>query len=64
MKSQKLTAELTNLSKQARAAILSMTTLAASGHPGGSMSSIDLLLALYAVARHDPKTPKCPTATG
>ena len=60
MKSQKLTAELTNLSKQARAAILSMTTLAASGHPGGSMSSIDLLLALYAVARHDPKHPQMP----
>ena len=60
MKSQKLTAELTNLSKQARAAILSMTTLAASGHPGGSMSSIDLLLALYAVARHDPKNPQRP----
>ena len=60
MKSQKLTAELTNLSKQARAAILSMTTLAASGHPGGSMSSIDLLLALYAVARHDPKNPQLP----
>jgi transketolase len=24
-----------------------MTTLAGSGHPGGSMSSIDLLLTLY-----------------
>jgi len=42
---------------QARAAILSMTTLAASGHPGGSMSSIDLLLALYSVIRHDPSDP-------
>ncbi len=31
----------------ARSAILTMTTLAGSGHPGGSMSSIDLLLTLY-----------------
>ncbi|HPH61327.1 MAG TPA: 1-deoxy-D-xylulose-5-phosphate synthase N-terminal domain-containing protein, partial [Candidatus Syntrophosphaera sp.] len=45
---------------QARAAILSMTTLAASGHPGGSMSSIDLLLALYNVIRHDPSAPQKP----
>ncbi len=44
-------------SAQARAAILSMTSLAASGHPGGSMSSIDLLLALYSVIRHDPANP-------
>ncbi|MDD4223222.1 MAG: transketolase [Candidatus Cloacimonetes bacterium] len=42
---------------QARAAILSMTTLAASGHPGGSMSSIDILLALYSVIKHDPANP-------
>ncbi len=30
--------------------ILKMTTLAQSGHPGGSMSSLDLYLALYAFA--------------
>jgi len=30
--------------QKARKAILTMTTLAGSGHPGGSMSSIDLLL--------------------
>ncbi|MCB5246871.1 MAG: transketolase [Candidatus Cloacimonetes bacterium] len=42
---------------QARAAILSMTTLAASGHPGGSMSSIDILLALYSLIKHDPANP-------
>ncbi len=45
---------------QARAAILSMTTLAASGHPGGSMSCIDLLVALYSVIRHDPSDPRKP----
>jgi transketolase len=32
---------------QARSAILHMTTLANSGHPGGSMSTIDYLLTLY-----------------
>lgn len=33
-----------------RGDILTMTTLAGSGHPGGSMSCIDLLLAVYAAA--------------
>ncbi len=45
------------LSVKARNAILHMTTLAASGHPGGSMSSVDLLLALYNTIDHDPKDP-------
>jgi len=44
-------------SKAARAAILTMTTLSASGHPGGSMSSIDLLNCLYYTIRHDPSHP-------
>ncbi|MBW6514341.1 MAG: transketolase [Candidatus Syntrophosphaera sp.] len=46
--------------RQSRAAILSMTTLAGSGHPGGSMSSIDLLLALYNVASYNPQKPFMP----
>lgn len=33
-----------------RGDILNMTTLAASGHPGGSMSSIDALLTVYSAA--------------
>ena len=33
-----------------RGDILTMTTLAASGHPGGSMSTIDSLLTVYNVA--------------
>lgn len=45
------------MSVKARSAILHMTTLSASGHPGGSMSSIDLLLALYSTIKHDPKNP-------
>ena len=44
-------------SKAARAAILTMTTLSASGHPGGSMSAIDLLNCLYHTIRHDPSQP-------
>ena len=34
-------------SQKARAAILKATTLAGSGHPGGSMSTIDIFLTLY-----------------
>lgn len=43
--------------RQARVNILHMTTLAASGHPGGSMSSIDILLTLYHMIKHDCKNP-------
>ena len=50
--------ELKILSKKARVAILTMTTKAKSGHPGGSMSSIDLLLALYHSIKVDPLNPK------
>jgi len=52
-----MVATLRDTSIQARAAILTMTTLSGSGHPGGSMSSIDILLSLYSVIRHDPKNP-------
>jgi transketolase len=38
---------LKELSLKARGAVLTMTTLAGSGHPGGSMSSIDIYLLLY-----------------
>ncbi len=47
----------TELAKKAnicRGDIISMTTLCQSGHPGGSMSSIDILLSLYAVANISP----------
>ncbi len=43
--------------KQARADILQMTTLSASGHPGGSMSCIDILMTLYHMMKHDSKNP-------
>ena len=54
---------LKNLSERARLArgdILKMTTLAGSGHPGGSMSSIDFYLVLYSFAKIDPENPDDP----
>ena len=48
------------LSEQARACrgqIIKMTTIAGSGHPGGSMSSLEIFLTLYNFARIDPKNP-------
>lgn len=40
--------------------ILLATSLAASGHPGGSLSSLDMLLVAYAILRHDPANPRMP----
>jgi len=52
--------KLTELSRLARGDILKMTTLAASGHPGGSMSSIDFYLVLYSYANVHPQSPSDP----
>jgi len=38
--------------------IILATTLAGSGHPGGSLSSLGLLLMVYAIAKVDPKNPR------
>ena len=51
---------LTELSRLARGDILKMTTLAGSGHPGGSMSSIDFYLILYSFANVHPLSPSDP----
>ncbi len=40
--------------------ILLATTLAGSGHPGGSLSSLSLLLMVYALARVNPQAPRDP----
>ena len=40
-----------------RRAIIQMTSLAGSGHPGGSMSSLDTYLTLWACANVDPADP-------
>ena len=53
-------AHLDALAVQAGADIITMTSLANSGHPGGSMSTLPALLTLYANARVDPKAPLDP----
>ncbi len=40
--------------------IILATTLAGCGHPGGSLSSLHMLILLYAIADHDPKNPRKP----
>jgi transketolase len=47
---------LSELARLARGDILKMTTLAGSGHPGGSMSSIDFYLVLYSYANIHPQS--------
>jgi transketolase len=51
-------AQLSEKARIARGHILTMTTLAASGHPGGSMSSLETYMLLYHFARLDPKDPR------
>ncbi len=47
--------------KQVRRDIISMTAGAGSGHPGGSLSAVEMLVALYFdVMNIDPKNPKDP----
>ncbi len=48
---------LTEQARKARGHILTMTTLAGSGHPGGSMSSLETFLTVYNFARVDPSDP-------
>lgn len=53
--------ELENKAKQARKTIIDIICKACSGHPGGSLSATDLVIALYfAVLRYDPRNPKWP----
>jgi len=53
--------ELENKARQIRRLIIQMLAKAGSGHPGGSLSSADLLTALYfKVLRHNPQDPKWP----
>lgn len=52
---------LKNKAKQIRKDILEMTTEAGSGHPGGSLSATDIMVALYFhKMRHNPKKPDWP----
>lgn len=52
--------QLQETAKQCRGDILKMTTLASSGHPGGSFSSIDIHLVLYSYANLNPNDPYNP----
>ena len=55
--------EITTLKEMRRRCarnILLSTTLAGSGHPGGSLSSLDMLLVTYGLVRHDPTQPRMP----
>lgn len=51
--------ELNQKAKQIRADVLDMLYGCQSGHPGGSLSCVEILLSLYEnVLRYDPKNPK------
>jgi transketolase len=51
-------ATLKEMRRQCARRILLSTSLAASGHPGGSLSSLDMLLVAYGMIRHDPHQPR------
>ncbi len=53
-------ARLKELAKLCRGDILKMTYVANSGHPGGSMSSLEIFLATYSFANIDPRNPNDP----
>ena len=51
-------ADLENIANKLRLHVIEMTYAASSGHPGGSLSSADLMSALYfRVMKHDPNNP-------
>ncbi len=53
--------QLTATARRVRRHIIEMVTAAGSGHPGGSLSAVEILCALYfRVLRHDPKRPDWP----
>jgi transketolase len=52
-------AHIAHLCQAMRRDIIEMTTAAGSGHPGGSLSAVEIIATLYAsVMRHDPADPK------
>src|SRR5262249_55302226 len=51
--------EMKKIARRMRIDIIKMIGAAGSGHPGGSLSEVELLVALFfRVLRHDPKNPK------
>src|SRR5260370_93744 len=52
-------AELAALAKSMRRQVIEMITAAKSGHPGGPLSAVEILVTLFFdVMRHDPSNPK------
>jgi transketolase len=55
---QRTETELRDIARRIRRHIISMLTEAGSGHPGGSLSAVEILTSLYfGVLRHDPADP-------
>ena len=53
--------EMERIAKTLRRHIITMTAKAGSGHPGGSLSSVEIVTALYFnVMRHNPRNPNWP----
>ncbi|OQX82161.1 MAG: transketolase [Candidatus Omnitrophica bacterium 4484_70.1] len=53
--------ELRKKANKIRKLIIEMVSLAGSGHPGGSLSSVEIITCLFfEVMRHDPKNPTWP----
>ena len=53
--SSEILEELSSMCRRARGEILTMTTLAKSGHPGGSLSSAEMYIMAYGVAEITPE---------
>ncbi len=53
--------QLTEVARRLRRHIVTMTAIAGSGHPGGSLSAVEIVAALYfRVLRHRPDEPTWP----
>ena len=49
--------QIKNIALKARKLIISATTAAGSGHPGGSLSMTDILGCLFTIMKYDPTQP-------
>src|SRR3712207_5961163 len=59
MKKTQNVEELQAIARTTRRQIIEMITAAKSGHPGGSLSAVEILVTLYFdVMNHDPANPK------
>ena len=53
--------QLENVARSVRRLIIKSIAAAGSGHPGGSLSAVEIVVALYySVMQHDPNNPKWP----